>query len=462
MESTADPNAVDAARGRRVQLALPRFDLSAPGSAMQDAPAVGKTATPLPPVASTPTPAARAHGNAHAHAPTATATPTPKPSAVLPHAHAHAHSHAGGACEESHGLFNAHQHDWSHLAMQPRSRRMLKLALAVQAAFLLLTVVGGLLTNSLALLGDAAHMLADVGALGLALLAASLAARAVDARRTWGMPRAEMLAAAFNSLTLVVSCGWIAFEAIRRLIEPEQVAGRGLIAIAFAGLLANLFGAWLLANADRDNVNIRAAMLHLLLDAASSVGVIIAGIVIVLGGPVYIDTIASLLIVFLAVKGTWPVLRSSLDSLVDAAPPGVDANDVIRTIASAPGVRQVHDVHVWEPGPRRMAATAHVLVDPRVDVGAAILELRGLLRDRLGIDHATLQVAPDRRTQLHEIDRVLPRDAAIERAVNIVAAARPTVDRTVIRRAVELRAPAAEPGATAAPVRLVASAIHDL
>jgi cobalt-zinc-cadmium efflux system protein len=378
------------------------------------------------------------------------------------HAHAHAHSHAGGACEASHGLFDAHHHDWSHLAMQPRSRRMLKLALAVQAVFLLLEVVGGVLTNSLALLGDAAHMLADVGALGLALLAANLAARAVDARRTWGMPRAEMLAAAFNSFTLVVSCAWIAYEAVRRLMEPEAIAGRGLIAIAFAGLLANLLGAWLLANADRDNVNIRAAMLHLLLDAASSVGVIIAGIVIVLGGPVYIDTIASLLIVFLAVKGTWPVLRSSLDSLVDAAPPGVDANDVIRAIASAPGVRQVHDVHVWEPGPRRMAATAHVLVDPDVDVGAAILELRGLLRERLGIDHATLQVAPDRRIQLHDIDPVLPRDAAIERAVSIVAAARPTIDRAAIRRAVELRAPVAEPGATAAPVRLVAGAIHDL
>ncbi len=351
-------------------------------------------------------------------------------------------------------------HDWSHLAMQPRSRRMLKLALAVQFAFLIAEVVRGILTNSVALLGDAAHMRADVGALALALLAADLAARAVDSRRTWGMPRAEVLAAAFNSATLVLSCIWIAYEAVHRLMEPEEIKGAGLIAIAVAGLVANLVGAWLLARADRENVNVRAAMLHLLVDAASSVGVIVAGIVIALGGPVVIDTIASLLIAYVAVRGTWPVLRASLDSIVDAAPDGVDADAVVRVLRTAPAVVEVHDVHVWEPGPRRIAATAHVLVAPTADVGSAIAELRSLLRRELGIDHATLQVAPDRRRALHTIERRLPRDAAIERAMRIIERDRPTLDRHAVAPAVNAAAAAVGQSELASPVGIARAVLR--
>lgn len=339
---------------------------------------------------------------------------------------------------------------------------MLRWALYVQFAFLVLEVVGGVITNSLALLGDAAHMLADVGALALALLAARLAARAVDARRTWGMPRAEVVAATINSLTLVLSCAWIAWEGIHRLLEPEPIDGGGLMAIAAAGLAANLVGAWLLAQADRDNVNIRAAMMHLLVDAASSVGVIVAGVVIALGGPLAIDAIASLLIAFVAVRGTWPVLRASLDSLVDAAPAAADMNDVARVIGSAPGVTELHDVHVWEPGPRRIAATAHVLVAPGVDIGSAIVELRRMLSEQLGIDHVTLQVATDRRAQLLGIEPVLPRDAAIDRAVGIVAGARPGVDVHRIRGTVIERASYAPPEHRVSPVRLAASAMRAL
>lgn len=453
-----------AAPARRpvVTLALPRFDLARPGTTVdadtsspvaQEHPPQrpAMTATPAPPVAQLTTAApprddARPHAHAHVHE------------------HAHAHSHASGAvaCSGSHGPFDAHHHDWSHLAMQPRSRRMLKLALAVQFAFLVLEVVGGVVTNSLALLGDAAHMLADVGALGLALLAASLAARAIDARRTWGMPRAEVLAALVNSVTLVLSCAWIAFEGVRRLFEPEQVAAPGLIVIAAAGLAANLVGAWLLAQADRDNVNIRAAMAHLLVDAASSVGVILAGVVIALGGPVLVDTAASLLIAVVAVRGTWPVLRAALDSLVDAAPTGVDATDVVRVLSTAPAVTGVHDVHVWEPGPRRIAVTAHVLVDPSVDVGGAIVDLRDLLSRELGIDHATLQVAPDRRRQLLELEPRRPRDRAVERAAELVARARPGMDRRRIWAAVAAGAGAVPEGASSSPVGLASAALRRL
>lgn len=461
-----------AAPARRpvVTLALPRFDLARPGATVAAAatvqpppPAAPPRVTPTPPVeAVVPRAAgavdthAHAHGHGHAHGHAHAHSHEPRRS------HGHGHAHGGAACDGSHGLFDAHHHDWSHLAMQPRSRRMLTLALALQLAFLVVEVVGGIVTNSLALLGDAAHMLADVGALSLALLAANLAARAIDARRTWGIPRAEVLAALVNSITLVLSCAWIAYEAIRRLVEPEQVAGPGLVAVAAAGLVANLVGAWLLAQADRENVNIRAAMAHLLVDAASSVGVIVAGIVIALGGPVLVDTAASLLIAVVAVRGTWPVLRAALDSLVDAAPAGVDATDVVRVLSAAPAVTGVHDVHVWEPGPRRIAATAHVLVDPAVDVGGAIVDLRGVLVRELGIDHVTLQVAPDRRRALLELEPRRPRDLALRRAEALVARARPAVDRHRIAQAVAAGACHASEEAVVSPVRLAASALRAL
>lgn len=432
---------------RAVTLALPRFELAAAGASVQT-PVQAPTPTPTLLPTPAPPPVHPAHGHSHVHAHV--------------HTHAHAHSHGGAACDGAHGLLDAHHHDWSHLAMQPRSKRMLKLALYVQLVFLVLEVVGGIVTNSLALLGDAAHMLADVGALALALLAARLATRPVSALRTWGMPRVEIVAAAINSGTLVISCVWIAYEGIRRLLSPEPIDGSGLMAIAVAGLVANLLGAWILAQADRDNVNIRAAMAHLLVDAASSVGVIVAGVVIAMGGPVAIDAVASLLIAFVAVRGTWPVLRVSLDSLLDAAPAGATMDDIVRVVGSAPGVTQIHDVHVWEPGPRRIAATAHVLVAPGVDIGCAITELRRMLADQLGIDHVTLQVATDRRVELLGVERVLTRDAAVERAVALVAGSRPGVDRHRIRSTVAAGAAHVGPDHRASPVRLASAAIRQL
>jgi hypothetical protein len=192
------------------------------------------------------------------------------------------------------------------------------------------------------------------------------------------------------------------------------------------------------------------------------VGVIIAGLVIAAGGPVAIDTVASLLIAFLAVKGTWPVLRSSLDSLVDAAPEHATATDVVRVLGAAPGVTQVHDVHVWEPGPRRIAATAHVLVAPGADIGAAIVDLRQLLARELGIDHATLQIAHDRRSERHGIERVRLRDDAVERAIALIESAHPSLERGRVRHAVEAHAAHVDVGATASPVRLVRGALRDL
>lgn len=359
-------------------------------------------------------------------------------------------------------MFGAHSHDYSDLAMAPRSRQMLQLALLVQALFLVLEVVGGLVTNSLALLGDAAHMLADVGALGLALVAASLAATAITGTRTWGMARVELLAALVNGATLVLSCAWIAVEAIRRFFSPETIDGGAVAVIAVLGLGANLVTAWLLMKADRDNLNVRAALAHALVDAASSVGVLVAGVTVFLGGPVAVDTIASLLIATLAIRGTWMILRRSFDGLMDAAPEHIDAALVASTLGAADGVTEVHDVHIWETGPRSTALTAHVLVAPGTDVGAAIIDLRGLLQRELDVTHVTLQVAIDRRSETHVPVRALPVEDAIEWAVAHVAARRPAAGAARIRAAVADRASHVPPGTSTSPVRLAAQALRDL
>ena len=322
------------------------------------------------------------------------------------HAHNHAHEH-GHDCS-GHGLLH-HHHDYTSQATRPSSRRALKQALAINAAFLLAEVLGGWLFNSVSLLSDAAHMLMDVGALALALVAASLAARPTTSQRTYGYARIEMLAALINAGTLILASIWIIYEALQRLMNPVYVDGPGVIIIAVAGLGANAWATWLLARADRDNPNIRAAMLHSLMDAASSVGVIIAGLIIATTGMTIVDPLAGFLIAGLSIAGTWGVLRSTLNSLLDAAPQHADATTIATALLANDDVVQVHDVHVWEIGPRQHAVTAHVLVHPAADVGAVIERLDHDLRHHHGLSHVTLQVAPDRTRALLSVHQHMHR-----------------------------------------------------
>lgn len=322
------------------------------------------------------------------------------------HSHSHSHSHDGSGCSGGHGLF-AHQHDHSHLARAPHSRRALKIALWINIAFLIAEVVGGIVYNSIALLSDAAHMLTDVGALALALVAAHLATRPATHRRTYGLGRVENLAALINAATLVGASIWILFEATSRLLNPHPVNGGGVMAIAFAGLLANAVATWVLLKADQSNLNIRAAMMHSLMDAISSVGVLVAGALIALGGWYAVDPLMSYVIAALSVVGTWGILRSSLDSLLDATPAGLEADAVAERILAEPFVREVHDVHIWSITTNSYAMTAHILVNPTVDVGEALEALSYRIRTDLGIEHCTLQVAPDRTRTLLGVHRRL-------------------------------------------------------
>ena len=270
-------------------------------------------------------------------------------------------------------------------------RRALAIALALVAGFAGLEAVVGLVADSLALLADAAHMLSDSLALGLALFAAWLALRPATPERSFGWRRAEVLAALVNAVVLVVLGGWIVWSAIGRLSGPPEVAGGWILAAGAAGLVVNLAAARGLHGAG-SGLNVRAAMLHVLADLASSAGVVVAGLVVLATGWAYADPIAALLIGVLVVASTFGVLRETVGVLLEGTPAGMDAREVGAAIASTEGVVGVHDLHLWTITSGFPALSAHVLVSAGADCHAIRREVEQLLRDRFELSHTTLQV----------------------------------------------------------------------
>lgn len=258
-------------------------------------------------------------------------------------------------------------------------------------AFAAVEAVAGWAAGSLALLADAAHMLSDALALGLALGAAWLASRPATPQRSFGWLRAEVLAALANALVLVLLGGWIVWEAVGRLDEPPEVTGAFVLATGAAGLVVNLVAFRILHGAG-SGLNVRAATLHVLADLVSSVGVVMAGLVVVLTGWREADPLAGLLIGLLVVASTWRVLRETTGVLLESAPAGMDARAVGAAMAATEGVVDVHDLHLWTITSGFPALSAHVLVAAGADCHAIRRELESLLRDRYGLDHTTLQV----------------------------------------------------------------------
>jgi cobalt-zinc-cadmium efflux system protein len=269
--------------------------------------------------------------------------------------------------------------------------RALAVALGLVLAFAGVEVVAGVFAGSLALLADAAHMLSDSLALGLALFAAWLAHRPATPERSFGWRRAEVLAALANALVLVALGAWIVWEAVGRLSDPPGVAGGWVLAAGVAGLLVNLAAARVLHGAG-SGLNVRAAMLHVLADLASSAGVVVAGLVVLATGWAYADPLAAILIGLLVVLSTAGVLRETVGVLLEGAPAGMDAREVGAAIASTDGVVGVHDLHLWTITSGFPALSAHVLVAAGADCHAIRRELEALLRDRFELTHTTLQV----------------------------------------------------------------------
>jgi cobalt-zinc-cadmium efflux system protein len=273
-----------------------------------------------------------------------------------------------------------------------RYSRAFTLGAALNLAFVLVEAICGLWYHSLALLADAGHNLTDVMGLLLAWVASRLATRRPTQRRTYGLRRSTVLASLANAVVLLVGTGAIITEAVRRFQEPHAVAGASVITVAFVGVVVNGVTALLFKSGRKADLNARAAFLHLAADAAVSVGVMVAGGVILFTRWYWLDPLVSVVIALVILVGTWDLLRESLDLALDAVPAGIDPAAVQLYLASLPGVTAVHDLHIWGMSTTHAALTAH-LVRPGARIDDALLsQTCRELHDRFGIEHATIQV----------------------------------------------------------------------
>jgi cobalt-zinc-cadmium efflux system protein len=282
-----------------------------------------------------------------------------------------------------------HEHSHGHAGA---SSRALAIALALTATYTVVEVAGGFWTGSLALLADAAHMLSDNVALALALAAVWLARKPATPERTYGYKRAEVLVALVNGVTLVALAIWIVYEAIQRLGEEPDILGGWMLAIALVGIGVNAAAGLLLSRERGGSINVDAAFRHVLADLLGSFGVAVAALVVLTTGRVEADPVVSLVIAVLVLASSWTILRDSTTILLEAAPRGIDTRAVGERLARAPGVVEVHDLHIWTITSGFPALSAHVLVGQGEDCHGRRRELELVLAREFGIEHTTLQV----------------------------------------------------------------------
>jgi cobalt-zinc-cadmium efflux system protein len=280
------------------------------------------------------------------------------------------------------------------------------IAMTITAGLMVLEVIGGIVTGSLALLADAGHMLTDVAALGLSLGAAWLMRRPATSQRTFGFHRAEILAALINGISLVALSAYVVYEALTRLQAPPTVDSEPLLVIATLGLLANLVSGWVLMRSSGENLNVRSAYLHVLSDALGSVGAILAGILMYAYGWYLADPLLSIAISILIMWGAWRLLRDTVNILLEAAPAWINVAEVRRTLDAVPGVDYVHDLHIWSVASNFVALSGHVRLEHAPSCAEhqrLLVELRRLLHSRFGIEHVTLQLEEPHfnETELH-------------------------------------------------------------
>ncbi|MDY0828883.1 cation diffusion facilitator family transporter [Microbacterium sp. BG28] len=280
------------------------------------------------------------------------------------------------------------------------NRRLLAISLGITSTVFVVQVVGAILSGSLALLADAAHMLTDAAALVIALIASAVAARPANDRRTFGYQRAEVFGALANGVILLGLSLWVGVEAVTRLINPAEaeVAGGLMLGVAAVGLIANAVAMWLLGAAQRTSINVRGAYLEVLGDLLGSVAVIVAALVILLTGWLPADAIASLLIAAMIVPRAIGLLREVVSVLSEATPKGVEVDTIRAHILGTPGVVAVHDLHVWQLTRGAPVFTAHVVVDEEAYAtgGAAriLSDLQGCLAKHFDVEHSTFQLEP--------------------------------------------------------------------
>lgn len=283
-------------------------------------------------------------------------------------------------------------------------------ALVINGAMLVVEAVGGVLTGSLAVLADAGHLLSDVGSIGLALFAASLAARPAGGRMTFGYQRSEILAALVNGLLLVAVAIAVAVAAIGRLSDPPSIDGLGVLGLGLFGLLGNAGAALVLVRGERVDVNLEGVLRHSATDALGSLGVVLAGAFVFAGGSSVVDPIVSLVIAALILASSWRLIREPIGVLMEAAPSGFDVDAAGAAICEEEGVRSVHDLHIWTVTSGFGALAAHIVVSPECDRDLVRRRIELLLRERFGIEHTTLQMEEEASDALLSVENA-PRQA---------------------------------------------------
>jgi cobalt-zinc-cadmium efflux system protein len=294
----------------------------------------------------------------------------------------HGHDHGGSG--------GGHGHD--HAIAPDADRRKLAIALALILGFMAVEVAAGIASSSLALLSDAAHMLTDAAAIGLALVAIGLAQRPARGAFTFGLKRAEILSAQFNGATLLVLGVLVVVEGVRRLFEPPDVDGGVVLAVALVGVAVNLVATWVLASANRSSLNVEGAYRHLVTDLAAFIATAIAGAVVLITGFGQADGIAALIVAVIMLYASYGLLRDSGRIFLEAAPRGMDVEEIGHALAATDGVVEVHDLHIWEVSSGFPSLAAHVVVERECDCHHARARLQAMLRERFAIEHTTLQM----------------------------------------------------------------------
>ncbi|EML6320021.1 cation diffusion facilitator family transporter [Bacillus cereus] len=285
-----------------------------------------------------------------------------------------------------------HSHDHGH----SNNKKALLIAFLLTTSFMIAEVVGGFVTNSLALLSDAGHMLSDAVSLALSLLAFKLGEKTATTAKTYGYKRVEMLAALCNGVVLIVISVYIFIEAIRRFKEPVEIASNGMLIIAVLGLLINILSAWILMRGGdvKGNLNLRSAFLHVLGDLLGSVGAIIAALLIKFFGWTAADAIASILVSILVIISGWRVTRDTVHILMEGAPQHINVEEVKSTLLNIPIVKEVHDLHIWSVTSDFQVLTCHLIIKGN-ETQSVLKEATYVLKEKFHVEHVTIQVEID-------------------------------------------------------------------
>lgn len=297
---------------------------------------------------------------------------------------------------------SAHSSSHRHSAAGARRGRLL-IVLALVVGYLVVEVIGSLLTNSLALLADAGHMLTDAVGVGMALLAIHFATKPATATKSYGYYRLEILAAVANAVLLFGVAAYILFEAYQRFSQPPDVLGLPMLAIAATGLVVNLVSMRLLTAGAQASLNLRGAYLEVLGDLLGSVAVLVAGLVILATGWTPADPVASVVIALLILPRTWSLLREAVDVLLQATPKGVDLDEVRAHLLRAEGVADAHDLHAWALTSGMNVVSAHVIIEPNADAASVLDEICACLSDDFDMEHSTIQLETTDRRRLEEV-----------------------------------------------------------